>query len=218
MRWPLLLLAGCFTKPELMADARPLDAALLCPLADNFDDNALAPEWMIQDTAQTFVVITEENQQLQLAPRVMVDGYNAVYARDRYDMTGATLTVQVEPTTQAGYAETGLYLQIDVQNQVYITTGAGRIVMGTTQAGTDARATPLYNAMNHRFWQLRHDARTRSMHFELSSDGMTWQAGRGPVVVSFDITALAIGIQAGSFQGGTATPGIARYDDFTLCH
>jgi hypothetical protein len=138
-------------------------------------------------------------------------GYVSV---NKWNLTGASASVQlVQATASATHAETNFTLSVDANNWYRFKVENGTLAFQQNVAGTKTVVTIPYDATQHKWLRLRHDALDRII-WETSSDGVNWTARR-TVQRAFAITALNIELQAGTYQS-EKSPGKALFDNFTL--
>ena len=196
-------------------------------LSDNFNDNT-------QDTSKwTFgtiqgaiyagpsawdatVPVLERNQRLEISPRANISGdhYNGYLSLATWNLTNARAAVEVVQTASGGTTNSVLALCIDSRNFLMISTESGSLRFEQVVNGARSATAVTYNAAQHRFWRIRHDAIADSMIFETSIDGQTWTVRR-TVARQLSISALTVEISAGTWQS-VASPGTAFFDNFIL--
>jgi hypothetical protein len=146
-------------------------------------------------------LFTNANGQLELVSATAAQYYGIDF-RDNLDLTGVRIFIEVvsigTPPADANWRLFPLFLQLDVNNSVYLNiNGLGNLQFWTkvatvyTQIGTDVT----FSLPTHRYLALRESGGT--LYFEVSSDLNTWtvvQSTANP----FSITNLALGIQIGT--------------------
>jgi hypothetical protein len=90
----------------------------------------------------------------------------------------------------------------------------GQLRFEQVMGGSRTSTVIAYNASQHRFWRIRHDATADAIVFETSSDGQTWTVQRTSAR-QLAITAMRAEISAGTWQAMSA-PGMAVFDNFKL--
>lgn len=83
-------------------------------------------------------------------------------------------------------------------------------------AGVDIVSMEPYDPMDHRFWRIEHVVATNEVTFSTSSDRMSWFE-RYRLVATVPVTALEVEIGAGSYQGGSPSPGPGAVRQLQLC-
>lgn len=212
-----LLLAGCGRMSfDATADANDaatstIDAVALTCDVDDFTTLDIV-RWNVYQMGPTLTV--NSGQILITLPNSM-NGY-AGLDTTTFDFTGGM--AQLEVPQVVGQPNVENYMIVFTNNQNFYAVGydGGRMHYYCREAGIDTASSELYSSTAHRFWRLGHAVATNEIYFATSPDAMTWtERYRLPVTVP--MTALKFELAAGSYAGGSASPGQARFDNFQLC-
>lgn len=225
------LIAKAIDNLGATTDSIPVNIAVnstgVTGLADDFNDNTMdLSKWAfgtIQGTIYSgpsawdaTIPVLERNQRLEISPRSNVTGdhYNGYVSVANWNLTNARATVKAVQTASGGSTNTQLALCIDNRNFLMISTESGLLRFEQVVNGARSGSTITYNATQHQFWRIRHDATADLIIFETSSDGQTWTVRRS-VARQLSISAMKVEISAGTWQG-VGSPGTAIFDNFIL--
>lgn len=216
------LLAGKYTATTPASTAvfdnfrmeRPKPAL---PPSDNFNDNSLDPARWTQLDANSPVQVREQNQRLEIALAPSTAAYNGVMAVPSVDFRDKTVQVEVLQTVSfAGWAEQAFMLKRDDNNAFYFDVGGqGTFVCDAKTNGVLDRTKVWYDAVQYRFWRLRHNGAANTMNFEVSPNGQTWTTLK-TVAVGFPLDSMKVWVYAGAWGTGNSAPGTAVYDNLRL--
>lgn len=191
--------------------AVPVDANLRC-LADSFDDATVDPtKWNVFNTGTA----VSTGAELQIVLGADADTIGGVVSLEPLDITETTSRAYlIEVTNLVGQTETVMMLELDAVNRYRIATSTGQIIFSTVVDGAATSTQFTYEAGAHRYWRMQHTSNPSTMHFETSADGSMWiEHHATPAPFTWP---LKVVLFADSFNGGTANPGRARFDDFRL--
>lgn len=224
-----LLLGGCDILFELRpvpspdghaSDTRPVDAqptvdaAAGCSFTDNFDDGMLsASNWALIDPSMSAVIVLETAGQLQMAPKVTANGSGGVITATTHDLRNSAVTVVVSPASEAGGVQTGLYIGPDPNNYAAIETGNNNVNLRVMTSTNNQSSNVNYDPAQ-RWWRIRHSTATGLTYFSFSSDGATFSAEVG---YNMGFSMAAVNISMAVIVTGQSSPGMATFDDFTVC-
>lgn len=195
---------------------------VLTELTETFANNGIdAAKWSVGTPygnvfapADPLISVTQSGGKLVVTPRTnfSTEGYNGVVSNDLINLQSAAVSAEITPA--GGTADTWLALGTGANN--FLVIGREGSVLWLEQMINGARDVTLfdYNAANHRFWRIRHDAATDRIHFELSADAANWTSAR-VVNRAIPINAMRIELAAGTFRSENA-PGTATFDNLTL--
>jgi hypothetical protein len=175
-------------------------------LIDNFNDNLTdSSRWKVDGDAR------EVNQRLEARPPPHTnDGYAGYYSNASYDLTGSSVKVEVlQPLTVPGG---NTYLRAGHSNDnVRLMATNGKLICIQMVGGvTTNLASVPYDAVKHRWWQLREFGGTT--YWEVSSDGEYWNtlfSKSNPV----DLTLVPLYLRALT-NNPTPMPGVALFGSF----
>lgn len=219
-----LLLKPTAVETVTLSETRTVHFKLASSLIDDFDDNtqntALWTKQATSDpsTTDALVTVLETSQQLQITPRSSFAGvaYNGYRSVSVYDLTDSAFFVKVEQVPSgATIVGAELIAALDTTNNYVIYYEAGNLDFGSTVAGVYSFTRVTYNSSMHRWWRIRHDSSDNTIHWETSTDGNTWTSRRTPITAPFAITALRLGVDAGTYDP-VASPGVAIFDSFNI--
>jgi YVTN family beta-propeller protein len=195
---------------------------VLTELSETFTTNGIdAAKWSVGTPygnvfapADPLISVVQSGGKLVVTPRtnVSTEGYNGVVSNDLINLQGAAVSAEINPA--GGTADT--WLALGTGSNSFLVIGREGSVLWLEQMVNGARDVTLfdYNATNHRFWRIRHDAATDRIHFELSADASNWTSAR-VVNRAIAINAMRIELAAGTFRAESA-PGTAIFDNVTL--
>lgn len=140
--------------------------------------------------------------------------YNYAQSGLTWDLTGSYIYGRVTTATVSGGGtgsqETYLMVSKDVNNQLYVYRGGNVLYRGIKTAGvvTETVMNATYNATNHAWWRIRHNAGTGLVHYAYSADAVNWTESGGQSV-SWAITGIRATLMVGKFTAadpaGTGT-------------
>jgi Big-like domain-containing protein len=181
---------------------------------DDFNDNSLnSTKWSVLSPGSP-AVVSEQSQQLRITLPASTATYNGIASNATYDLRGGTVQVELaQAVSQAGWVETMLKIEKDVNNYYLIDVGSGNILFRSMVGGVNDQTIISFNAVAHRYWRIRHDLAANTVSFETSSDALTWTT-RKSASTGFALTAVRFSLVAGAWATGNAAPGAAIYNDF----
>lgn len=145
-------------------------------LHDNFNDNSLdVSTWLVQ--ADNGASVQETNQRIEITPaESTVNSHGAFYSVNSYDLTNDKVHIEViqTPTSSANNTSLfGLYTTAGTFVEPYWILYAGSLSAKVNLASSSSTlASFTHNSTTHRWWRIRHS--TGYLHWETSSDGLTW--------------------------------------------
>src|SRR6185295_4874050 len=108
-----------------------------------------------------------------------------------------------------------LWAQMDAQNYLLISVGAGSMVLRSMVNGANDQVITPYDPTAHRYWRMRHTQFSNSVMFETSPDATNWTT-RKTATAGFSLAAVKLWLFAGAYGTGNGAPGAAIYDDFQV--
>lgn len=198
-------------------------------LADDFNDASLnTSKWLANNLfsgfTDTTVAITE-TQNLAVGPlKQNTDGshYNGIRSIAAFDFTGAYAYVQLaqgpNPLTAADAFYT-LGLNVDNCYRMYVESG-NLIVQKKIAGGKSTMLTVTFNATNHAFWRIRHDAISGQVVFETAPANAgapgawtqlyaeAWNTSAVP------LSSVLFEIKGGTWRIEGSNPGTVIFDNF----
>lgn len=201
---------------DAAADAPPgaPDAAVVAAtcaqpslLKDDFNGTSVTRSW--RTWADPGVVVSVGAGHLVVATTGSGNRYGGIGSESYYDLRGGRFSVQVATTTALDTTAQTIFELVDPDNRkVQILEESGLLVFrlwpvaGGNYVDVDQIS---YDAVAHRFWQLREADGTLS--FETSADGTSFVA-RAQTADPFDLANVRVGLAAGTYRtvsgGGAA--------------
>jgi acid phosphatase len=203
-------------------------------LADDFSGAAIdSTKWisnsLFSGYVDTSVGISQTNQQLVIGPLpqgAAAGGshYRGIYSVNTYNFTGAYAQVElVQPPSAGTSADMMMTAGRDSGNYYRINVEAGNLVLQSRVGGakTTLRTLP-YNASNHRFIRIRHDASAGNVIFEAAPGSAgtpgtwgqlyseAWNAANIPLV------GMLFELKAGTWTTEANAPGRVIFDNFLV--
>jgi hypothetical protein len=198
-------------------------------LADDFNDGSLnTSKWLANNLFSGFTdttVAINETQTLAVGPlKQNLDGshYNGIRSLSAVDFTGGYAYVQLVQAPNALTAGDAFYtlgLNVDNCYRIYVESG-NLIVQKKIGGGKSTMLTVTFNATNHAFWRIRHDAISGQVVFETApaSGGApgawtqlyaeTWNTAAVP------LSTVLFELKAGTWRIEGNNPGTVIFDDF----
>jgi hypothetical protein len=197
--------------PDALAIDVSSDAVALTCETDDFTTLDMA-RW---DVYETSPMLTLNGGQVLITLPMSMNGYAGLDSAS-FDFTGGTAQLEVPEVVGGTNVENYMIVFLNNQNFYAVGYDGGRMHSYRREAGVDTASTAPYSSTAHRFWRLGHASVTNEIYFATSPDAMTWtEALRLPVTVP--ITNVKFELAAGSYAGGSAAPGQARFDNYQLC-
>jgi hypothetical protein len=234
-RWGLVvLLCGCddlFNLVEVQgAGSGAIDAATdvatadaeICGqmVSDPFSGTVISQNWDKFEELPTLHVMQQNGElviDLTDAALSSADGEAGVMTPAKVDMRNGYVSVEV--TQVVGGVEYNvedyLDLYFDPDNAYRFETNGGYLQVyskvNTIQTREFQRS---YDAIAHRFFRIESDA--GGLQFRTSEDGTSYYT-QHVLTPAFALDAVHIRLVAGTFDGGEADPGMAKFDNFRYC-
>ncbi|MEW6127530.1 MAG: IPT/TIG domain-containing protein [Acidobacteriota bacterium] len=199
-------------------------------LADDFNDNLLdTSKWLSNSVfsgfTDTSVLVVEKNQRLEIgALKQNLSGshYNGVRSQTMYNFSGGYVYVEL---LQAPVATTAADAMVtigkDENNYYRIYVESGNLICQKKVGGVKTNLfTMPYDAVNHRFMQIRHDSVTGNVIFETAtgSGGVpgSWvvRATQAWNTASVPLASMLFELKAGTWQAEATAPGTVIFDNF----
>jgi hypothetical protein len=198
-------------------------------LADDFNDNIFNTSiWSASNLFSGFTDSTVnivENQTLQIGPlKQNIDGshYNGIRSVAAFNFTGAYAYVQIVQGPNALTAADAFYtigLNVDNCYRIYLESG-NLIVQKKIGGAKTTLLTTAFNATNHAFWRIRHDAISGQIVFETAPSNAgtpgawtllyaePWNNSAVP------LSSVLFELKAGTWRIEGANPGTVIFDNF----
>jgi hypothetical protein len=205
----------------------PLETVLL---SDDFNNNALdATKWSANNLFSGFtdstVALSETNQQFEIGPlKLNTTGshYNGIRSAGAFNFSGAYAYVEVvQAASSATGADAMFTLGKDSGAYYRIYVEAGNLICQKNIGGTktDLFNAP-YDATNHRFWRIRHDAATGNVVFETAPGvggapgAWTLRASQAWNTATVPLATVTFELKGGTWKAETSAPGKVIFDNF----
>jgi PKD repeat protein len=207
------------------AVAATVEAAPVARLTDDFNDNTrdvvkwnvgtLIGQHLSPAGFDAAIPVQEAGGRLQITPRTGLTGdhYAGYASAATFNFTGLAASVEVVQAS-TGDADTILAIALDPQNFAFIVMEGGYLYFDQCAAGSRSVSGVPFSAANHRWWRLRHDTATNSLHFETSPDGTSWTSRRADAS-RFSLIGIRAELSAGT-GGAVSATSPALFDNFTL--
>ncbi len=193
-------------------------------LADTFDSASLdMNKWSIavlsgfQDTS---VPVGQSNGHLNIGPLLEDTGgshYNGILSDLSYDLTGASVRVQVVAAANSATAGTTSFtLPSDSLNHYRMFAEAGQLWFEKKIANAKTNFSMAFDPVQHAFWRIRHDPAADEMVFETApavSGAPGFWSERRRMARELPITAMRIELKAGTWKLEESAPGTVVFDN-----
>ncbi|MFL6214057.1 MAG: IPT/TIG domain-containing protein [Blastocatellia bacterium] len=200
-------------------------------LEDDFNGSAVDPaKWQVNNLFSGFtdsgVGVAETGGQLRIGPLPQgrsSSHYNGLVSANSYDFTASySYVALVQPAAANTSADAMLTIGLDVNNYYRIYVEAGTLAMQEKLGGGSkiTLATFPYDAVNHRFLSIRHDATSGHVVFETAPDNggapgnWTMRYSENWNSVAVPLNAVRFEIKAGTWQAEANAPGSVVFDNF----
>lgn len=230
-RWLLLvLLSGCdgifdLTRvdppgtADAADDANAVDAYPYTCMTDDFSGTTISQYW--ENFEQLSTMKVSQNGELvidlTLAANSSADGEAGVVTPATYDMTNGRLTVELTQAVGGTqfHAECYLDLFLDYTHHYALETSSGLLQVASVLG--DAHVKELsrdYDPQAHRFFRI--ESTDGVLSFQTSADGESFYTHK-TLTSAFALDAIKFRLVAGTFNGGEAEPGMAKFDNYEIC-
>jgi hypothetical protein len=199
-------------------------------LADDFNDNSMnSAKWVSNNLFSGFtdssVAVGEKNQRLEiggLKQSTSGSHYNGIRSAAMYNFTGAYAFVEiVQPAPATTAADAMLTIGKDANNYYRIYVEAGNLICQKRINGAKMDLLTLpFDAVNHRFLRIRHDAATGNVIFETATGNPgepgSWEqrASQSWNTAAVPIASVMFELKAGTWQAEATAPGTVVFDTF----
>jgi phosphatidylserine/phosphatidylglycerophosphate/cardiolipin synthase-like enzyme len=201
-------------------------------LQDDFNGAAIdTSKWntgsLFSGFVDTGVPISQANQQLAIGPLpqgAAANGshYRGVSSVNAYNFTGAYAQVElVQAPASNSAADAMLTIGRDSSNYYRIFVESGSLILQKRIGGTKTTlASVPFNAVNHRFWRIRHDASLGNVVFETAQGNAgvpgTWTQAFSEAwnTASVPLANMLFELKAGTYATEANAPGTVIFDNF----
>jgi acid phosphatase len=198
-------------------------------LADDFNDGSLnTSKWQPNNLFSGFTdptVAISETVTLAIGPlKQNTDGshYNGIRSTAAFDFTGGYAYVQLVQAPNALTAADAFYtLGLNVDNCYRMYVESGNLIMQKKIGGAKSTMlTVTFNATNHAFWRIRHDAISGQIVFETAPSNAgapgawtqlyaeAWNTGAVP------LSSVLFELKGGTWRIEGSNPGTVIFDNF----
>jgi acid phosphatase len=198
-------------------------------LSDDFNDGTLdTTKWVANNLFSGFTdstVALQEAQTFNVGPlKQNVDGshYNGIRSAAAFNFSGAYCYVQLVQGPNAATAGDAFFtigLNVDNNYRFYVESGTLFLQKKIGGAKTNLLSVP-FNATNHAFWRIRHDASLGRVVFETapSNAGVpgTWTQlfAEAWNTTSVPLSSVNFEIKGGTWKIESTAPGTVKFDNF----
>lgn len=198
-------------------------------LSDDFNDNSLdTTKWVGNDLFSGFtdasVPLNETSQRLEVGPLLQnASGshYRGVRTVNSYAFTGAYTHVElVQPPSSATAADAMFTVGYSASNYYRIYVSAGSLIGIKRIDGVKTTLfTVTFDATNHRFWRVRHDAGSNKVVLETapaagSAPGAWTERYNETWNAAVELSAIQFEMKGGTSQSESNAPGKVIFDNF----
>jgi hypothetical protein len=198
-------------------------------LIDDFNDGSIdSSKWIANNLFSGFTDTTialQETTQFRIGPLLENAGgshYNGIRSASAFNFTGGYAYVQLVQAAAANTQANAFYtvgLNVDNAYRMYL-EGPNLVVQSRINGGKQTLLTVPFNATNHAFWRIRHDAGTGQVVFEAApaSGGApgawvqltatTWNTSAVP------LTSVNFELKGGTWRNESNPPGTVVFDNF----
>lgn len=195
-------------------------------LTDGFATSALnSAKWQVavlSGSQDLSVQISQANGRLAIGPLPLGasgNHYNGVLSTQAVNLTGGYASIQlVQGPSVATAGDFMFTLPVDASNhyRMYLEAGLIKLEKKISGVKTLIGTSIQYDAVNHGFWRIRHDATLNKIVFETAPNAGgaagPW-AVQGSIARELSVVALKIELKAGTFQSEGAAPGTVVVDN-----
>src|SRR5688500_13488928 len=198
-------------------------------VADDFNDGSIdGSKWIANNLFSGFTeptVALQETQTFSIGPlKLNTDGshYNGIKSAVGYNFIGGYAYVQLVQGPSANTAADAFFtLGLNVDNCYRMYVESGNLIIQSKLGGAKQTLLTIpYNAVNHAFWRIRHNALNGQVVFEVapSSGGapgswvqlhaQAWNAAAVP------LSSVVFELKGGTWKSETNNPGTVIFDNF----
>ncbi|HEU4767466.1 MAG TPA: hypothetical protein VFS77_08820, partial [Pyrinomonadaceae bacterium] len=198
-------------------------------LADDFNDGAIdGGKWISNNLFSGFTdstVALQETTQFLIGPlKQNVGGshYNGIRSATAFNFTGAYAYVQLVQAPNSSTAADAFYtIGLNVDNAYRMYVESGNLILQSRIGGSkQTLLTVAYNATNHAFWRIRHDAVSGQVVFEAAPSNagepgawvqlfaQSWNTAAIP------LSSVLFELKGGTWRNEANNPGTVVFDNF----
>ena len=200
-------------------------------LEDNFNDNSInTAKWtstnLFSGFTDTSLAVAETSQRFEVGPLLLNTGsshYRGLASVNTYDFTnGAAYVELVQAASSSTQADAMFTIGPNVDNYYRLYVSGGNLIGQTKIGGTKTTLfTISYDAVNHRYLRIRHQAGTMIMETAPSNGSApgTWTQQYNQLwSSSVTLTALLFEVKGGTWQAEANAAGKVIFDNFLATH
>ncbi len=200
-------------------DASEADAYPFACKTDSFTGTTISQYWLKFEQLTTLKV--KQNDELiidmSLAENSSDNGEAGVVTPATYNFTNGRVTVELVQAVGGTQFRAECYLNVfvDYTHHYAFETSSGQLqVASVNDDAHDKLFMRDYDAVAHRF--LRIESTNGELAFQTSADGVDFFE-QATVTSVLDLSAVKFRLVAGTFDGGEAAPGMAKFDNYEVC-
>ncbi len=198
-------------------------------LQDDFNDNSLnTSKWTANNLFSGFtdagVPVAEVGQHIEFGPLLRNVGgshYNGIKSASAFSFTNGYAYVEIVQPGAANTAADAMFTLGNTVNnyyRIYVEGGTLFLQKRINAAKATLLSAP-FNAVNDRYWRIRHDAASNSVIFETAPDNAgvpgTWTQRYGEVwSASVSLGTVLFELKGGTWQVEANVPGTVIFDNF----
>ena len=225
------------TNPDTQSGTLPLGFTYTAPqpppetvlLQDDFNDNSLnTSKWTANNLFSGFtdvgVPVAEVGQRIEFGPLLQNVGgshYNGVRSASSFSFTNGYAYVEIVQPGAANTAADAMFTlgnNVDNYYRIYVEGGTLFLQKRINAAKSSLLSAP-FNAVNDRYWRIRHDAANNRVIFETAPDnagapGAWTQRHSEPWSASVNLAAVQFELKGGTWQVEPNAPGKVIFDNF----
>ena len=167
--------------------------------SDDFNDGEIDGEkWIIQTPASN-TVITESGGKLRFTLPTAATGYNELQS-DPLDFTGKSFVIDVsEFPYQSRYNDSGIKIQLDMNNHALLFTSGGTGYFRIVNAGAQTQANFGFDTNQVSKMRIRHNSTDGKFYFDTYTNAAGWRL-HGSYLPTFAVSAVQAIIWAGEWN------------------
>jgi len=195
---------------------------------DDFNDGVIdTSKWSANNLFSGFTdaaVPLHETTAFEVGPLSQIDGshYNGIRSASAFNFTGGYAYVQlVQPPNASTAADAFFTIGTNVDNCYRMYVESGSLIVQSKIGGTkQTLLTVSYNATNHAFWRIRHDAVSGQVVFETAPNdagapgAWTQVAAQAWNASAIPLASVMFELKGGTWRLEATNPGTVIFDNF----
>ncbi len=198
-------------------------------LQDDFNDNSLnTSKWTANNLFSGFtdagVPVAEAAQRIEFGPLLQNVGgshYNGIRSTSSFSFTNGYAYVEIVQPGAANTAADAMFTlgnSVDNYYRIYVEGGTLFLQKRINAAKATLLSAP-FNAVNDRYWRIRHDSANNMVIFETAPDnagvpGAWTQRHSEPWSASVNLAVVQFELKGGTWQVEANAPGKVIFDNF----